>query len=198
MGTHELGRMEEINPITLMHALGADRHWEVLASVAQEPKTVSAIAEELELAMSSITKSLSRLAVYGLVGYEPFKNRRIYFANPSVVKICNGEELKVDLLFSEHDSIRVSMSLADLQGKVTAQVEVKEPKQHALPHRTTPEVLPPPEVKRPPEAKQLLEVGAPEAGSNRGSEEHERPRRASTVAGRPVGHSGGVDHIPTS
>ncbi|MCP3902754.1 MAG: winged helix-turn-helix transcriptional regulator [Planctomycetes bacterium] len=85
-----------------MRDLGRDIHLEILSSLARSRKSVRDLSEEVELALSDVSKSLRQLQQYGLVEYRRDKNRHIYRLTDRVT-VRNDETQYVELTVSALD-----------------------------------------------------------------------------------------------
>ena len=85
-----------------MRDLGRDIHLEVLASLARSSKCVRDIAEEIELSLSDVSKSLRQLHQYGFVDFRRVKNRHMYRLTRRVV-VRNGDTRSVELTVRAQD-----------------------------------------------------------------------------------------------
>ena len=84
-----------------MHQLGQDIHWEVLACVAFTSRTVSEIADELELDLTTVSKSLKKLRSFGLVRSTRAGVHHYQSVNSDVVMVRSPTEV-VARLRNEH------------------------------------------------------------------------------------------------
>jgi len=93
----------------VMRELSNETHWEVLACIASCPKTVGAIAEELPIERTTVSKSLIRLQHYGLVQYVRRKNNHVYSMNAQAVTIIDGSAFQVTIEAAEGGRMSVTV-----------------------------------------------------------------------------------------
>jgi DNA-binding transcriptional ArsR family regulator len=90
-----------------MRDLGRDIHLEILSSLARSRRCVQDLADDIELSLSDVSKSLRQLQQYGLVEYRRDKNRHIYrLTNRVTVRDDEHVELTVSALDGSTLTIR--------------------------------------------------------------------------------------------
>lgn len=104
-----------------MRKLGYERHWEVLALLAEGPQFVTELADRLELCKCTVSKTLSLLKRYGVVQMDRVGLGHLHRLDAARVAIAGNGTIVIQ--FEAADGSRLVLELPPAQNAIARLTE---------------------------------------------------------------------------